>query len=97
MSLLIAAMDPETLKNLALGLSGGSVVLAIIALKLISSVVGKAISTVLFVAIALGGYSQREEISACIDTVRDTGATTAPSEITCQFFGQDISVTVPEL
>jgi hypothetical protein len=95
MSSTIAAMDPETLKNLALGLSGGSLVLALIALKVISSVVGKAISTVVLLAVALAGYSQREEIAACIDTVRNSGATTVPTEISCQFFGQDISVNVP--
>lgn len=95
MNTLIAATDPETLKNLALGVSGVSVVVAVVALKLISSLVGRAISTVLFVAIALAGYSQREEISSCIDTVRETGASVTTTEITCQFFGQDISVKVP--
>lgn len=91
----LAAIDAETLKTMALGLSAGSVVIAIIMLKLISSIVGKAISTVLLLAIALGGYSQREQISSCIDEVKTQTSMTVPTEITCEFFGQEISVKVP--
>lgn len=91
----LAAIDAETLKTMALGLSAGSVVIAIILLKVISSIVGKAISTVLLLAIALGGYSQREQISSCIDEVKTQTSMTAPAEITCEFFGQEISVKVP--
>jgi hypothetical protein len=91
----LAAIDADTLKNMALGLSVGSVVVAIVMLKIISSVVGKAVSTVLFLAVALAGYSQREQISSCIDEVKNQTSLTIPSEITCEFFGQEISVKVP--
>jgi hypothetical protein len=91
----LAAIDADTLKNMALGLSVGSVVVAIVMLKIISSVVGKAVSTVLFLAVALAGYSQREQISSCIDEVKNQTSLTIPSQITCEFFGQEISVKVP--
>lgn len=91
----LAAIDAETLKTMALGLSAGSIVVAIVMLKLISSIVGKAVSTVLLLAIAAGGFSQREQISSCIDEVRAQSSLTTPMEISCQFFGQDISVKVP--
>lgn len=91
----LAAIDAETLKTMALGLSAGSVVIAIILLKVISSVVGKAISTVLLLAIALSGFSQREQITSCIDDVRAQSSMTVPTEISCVFFGQEISVKVP--
>jgi hypothetical protein len=91
----LAAIDAETLKTMALGLSAGSVVIAIIMLKVISSIVGKAISTVLLLAVALVGYSQREQISSCIDEVKTQSSMTVPTEITCEFFGQEISVKVP--
>ena len=91
----LAAIDAETLKTMALGLSAGSIVIAIILMKVISSVVGKAVSTVILLAIALGGYSQREQITSCLDEVRSQTSMTVPTEITCVFFGQEISVKVP--
>jgi hypothetical protein len=91
----LAAIDAETLKTMALGLSAGSIVIAIVMLKVISSVVGKAISTVLLLAIALAGYSQRAQISNCIDEVRTQTSLTTPQTITCELFGQEISVNVP--
>lgn len=91
----LAAIDPETLKNIALGVSGGSVLLAILMMKIVSSIVGKAISAVLLLAVALVGYSQREEIISCLDEVTSQTSMTVPQEISCTFFGQDISVKVP--
>lgn len=95
MSTIFAATDAETLKNLALGLSGGSVVIAIIMMKVISSVVGKVISSAIFVAIALAGYSQRAEITECVDKVTAQASTSATVDTTCTFFGQDVTVKVP--
>lgn len=91
----LAATDAQTLKNIALGLSGGSILLAVILLKVVSSLIGKVISTVLLVAIALAGYSQREEITSCVKDVTNQSGMTLPTEISCTFFGQDISVKVP--
>jgi hypothetical protein len=39
-------------------------------MKVISGIVGRLISTVILVAIALVGYSQRAEISDCVDKVK---------------------------
>jgi hypothetical protein len=102
MSTIIAATDADTLKNAAMGLSVVSLVVAVVLMKVISGIVGRLISTVILVAIALVGYSQRSDISSCMDTVKN--ATTAaesqlqiPEEITCKFFGQDVTVKVPQL
>lgn len=91
----LAAIDPETLKNIALGVSGGSLILAIVMMKVVSSIIGKAISAIVFVAIALVGYSQREEVISCLNQVTSQASMTVPTEISCTFFGQDISVKVP--
>ena len=95
MSMIFAATDPETLKNLALGVSGGSLLVAIILMKVISSVVGKIVSAAVFVAIALGGYSQRAEISDCVDKVKAQATSAAAIDTSCTFFGQNVSVKVP--
>lgn len=95
MSMIFAAMNPDTLKNLALGVSGGAVLIAIILMKVVSSVVGKIVSTAVFVGIAFAGYSQRAQITDCVDKVKTQASTSASVDTTCTFFGQDINVKVP--
>lgn len=95
MSRTLAAIEPDMLRNLALGVSVGSLVVAVVLMKVVSTIVGKAVSAVLLVAVALVGYSQREQISDCIDTVTEQANGAVPSVITCEFFGQEISVKVP--
>lgn len=95
MSMIFGATDPDTLKNLALGVSGGSLLLAIVLMKVISSVVGKIVSSAIFVAIALAGYSQRAEIADCVDKVKAQATSSATVDTTCTFFGQDVTLKVP--
>jgi hypothetical protein len=95
MTSLFAAIDAETLKNVALGLSVGSLVVGLIMMKVISSVVGKLVSMAFFAALALGVFSQRAEIVSCVDAVKSQATSLASVETTCTFFGQDVSVKVP--
>jgi hypothetical protein len=95
MSTIFAATDAETLQNIALGLSGVSILVAVIMMKVISSIVGKVISAAIFVAIALGGYSQRAQITDCVDKVQAQATSMASVDTTCTFFGQDVTVKVP--
>lgn len=95
MSTIFAATDVDTLKNVALGLSGVSLLVAIIMMKVISSIVGKVVSAAIFVAIALGGYSQRAAISDCAEKVKTQATSSATIDTTCTFFGQDVTVKVP--
>lgn len=97
MSTIIAAVDADTLKNAAMGLSAASLLVAIILLKVISGIVGRIVSTVILVAIALVGYSQRAEITDCVNKVKTETNLETASSISCTFFGQDISVKVPQL
>ena len=96
MNSLWASTDIETLKNLALGLSAASIVVGLILMKVVSSIVGKIISLVIFVAIALAGYSQRVQVIDCANAVKAQATATASVETTCTFFGQDIKVAVPQ-
>jgi hypothetical protein len=98
MNSLWASTDIETLKNLALGLSGASIVVGLILMKVVSSIIGKIVSLVIFVAIALAGYSQRAQVIDCANSVKAqaTATATASVDTTCTFFGQDIKVKVPQ-
>jgi hypothetical protein len=95
MNSVIAATDVETLKNLALGMSGTSIVLALIAMKVISSFSGKMVSLMMFLAIALAGYSQRASIIDCAEKVQSQASTTSSVDTTCTFFGRDVKIKVP--
>ncbi len=97
MSTIIAATDADTLKNAAMGLSVVSLVVAVVLMKVISGMVGRLISTVILVAIALVGYSQRAEISDCVDKVKAEANLEMATSISCTFFGQDVTVKVPQL
>ena len=96
MNSLWASTDIETLKNLALGLSGASIIVGLILMKVVSSIIGKIVSLVIFVAIALAGYSQRAQVIDCANSVKAQATATATVDTTCTFFGQDIKVKVPQ-
>jgi hypothetical protein len=96
MNSLWSSADIETLKNIALGLSAASIVVGLILMKMVSSIIGKIISLVIFIAIALAGYSQRAQVIDCANSVKAQATATASVETTCTFFGQDIKVTVPQ-
>ena len=95
MNTVFAATDVETLKNLALGMSGTSIVLALIAMKVISSFSGKMVSLMMFLAIALAGYSQRASIIDCANKVQSQASVTSSVDTTCTFFGRDVKIKVP--
>jgi len=96
MNSLWASTDIETLKNLALGLSGASIVVGLILMKVVSSIVGKVVSLVIFLAIALAGYSQRAQVIDCANAVKAQATASASIDTTCTFFGQEIKVKVPQ-
>jgi hypothetical protein len=96
MNSIWASTDIETVKNIALGLSGASIVIGLILMKVVSSIVGKVISLVIFVAIALAGYSQRAQVLDCANSVKAQATATASVDQTCTFFGQDVTVKVPQ-
>lgn len=99
MSTIIAAVDTSTLdtfKNAAMGLSVVSLVVAVVLLKVISGIIGRIVSTVLLVAVALVGYSQRAEITDCITKVKSASSLEAVSDPRCTFFGQEFTVKIPQ-
>ena len=90
--------DIETIKTAALGMSGASLIIGLILMRVVSNMMGKVVSLVVFVAIALAGYSQRASIVDCANKlqVEATTATTEPPEATCTFFGQELTIKIPQ-
>lgn len=96
MSVIWSTITVDTVKNLALGLSGASLIIGLVMMKVVSSIVGKIVSLVFFLAIALAGYSQRAAVIDCANAVKDQATATASIDTKCTFFGQEITVKVPQ-
>jgi len=96
MNSLWASTDIQSLKNLAMGLSGASIIIGLVLMKVVSSIVGKIISLIVFLAIALAGYSQRAQVIDCANSVKAQATATAAVDTTCTFFGQEIKVSIPQ-
>lgn len=79
-----------------MGLSGASIIIGLVLMKVVSSIVGKIISLIVFIAIALAGYSQRAQVIDCANSVKAQATATAAVDTTCTFFGQEIKVSVPQ-
>lgn len=93
MTQILAITDAKTLQSLALGVSGGSLLLAVVLMLVIKNIVGKIISLALMLAIAAGGYTQRANITDCADKVK-AQATADSIATTCTFFGQNVKINV---
>lgn len=91
---LWAAINVDMVKNGALGLSGASVLIGLVMLKVMSSVIGKIVSIAFFLAIAMAAYSQSSAITDCANAVKAQAQTSANVNTTCTFFGQEITVKV---
>jgi len=82
-------------KNLATGVSVSSVVMALLALRLVKSIVMKVLTTVLLLAVGLAFYFQRAELSDCAEKVEASASTGEAA--TCTFFGKDITIDLPDI
>lgn len=89
MALLGITLDIDAAKNIASGMSVGSIVIAVAALWLVKNMVMRVISVVLLLALGFGSYSQRANIVDCADRVRVTAGTQA---VSCTFFGQSVEI-----
>lgn len=89
MSQLSAALDVDTAKNIASGVSVGTVVIALLALRLVKNMVVRVVTIVALLAIGLASYSQRSNIVDCANKVKDNAGISATS---CTFFGQEVEI-----
>ncbi len=97
MHTLLAEVNTDLVKNLSLGVVGVSAVLALIVMKVVSSIVSKAILLVLLVALGIGAYSQRASINDCakrIEAVYEQGSPPAGTKAECTFLGKKVKVPV---
>ena len=86
------ALDVAAAKNLAIVLLVGFVLLALVVGIVIKNITMKIISMVFMVGLALGVWSQREDLEDCADNVHAKVEAGDFSATTCSFFGKDVDV-----
>ena len=87
---MLSALTLDSAKNIALIVVGVLIVAAIISAKVVAGVTKKAILLLVFAALALGVFTQRQALQRCADRI-------APGqETTCTIFGTDIHIKVPQ-
>lgn len=86
---IAVSVNLDTAKTIASGLSIGSLVIAVAALVIVKNMVMRIVSLVFFLALGLGSYSQRSNLTDCADKVRAAGGTQA---VSCTFFGQQVEI-----
>lgn len=95
---LAITIDTDTIKNASLVVVALCGLLCLVVLKVVSSIVTKAILLILLVALGAGAYTQRTDISACADRVATELAKGTPllpgSTTSCSFLGRDFTVPI---
>jgi hypothetical protein len=89
MALLAITLDVDSAKNIASGMSVGSIVVAVAALWLVKNMLLRMVSVVLLLALGIASYSQRANIVDCAEKVRATAGTQV---VSCTFFGQTVEI-----
>ena len=89
------ALDFSTIRDVALAIVVGAIVLAVVFAIVIKWIVGKLLTVALLVALAGVVWWQRESVQDCADRVGETLTAGATNSTTCTFFGRDVTVDSP--
>lgn len=89
MNALSTSLTVDTARNIASGLSIGSLAVALLVLWMVKNAVMRVISVVLLLALGLGSWSQRSSVNDCVSKVKSNAG---QAVTTCTFFGQDVEI-----
>ena len=78
-------------------LAGVGVVGILVVLKFVSSLVSKLLLVAIFGGMSWLGFSQRDDLSTCVTRITERARAGDVSDLTCSFFGRDVSVRIPSL
>lgn len=91
-------LNLDLAKNLSVGVAAVALVGALGVMLFVKSIITKMLTAVVLVALGLAVWLQRDSLLDCADKVRAgvvDQATGQPQKVTCRFFGQDVTVDVP--
>lgn len=86
------ALTIDSAKNLSIGVVIVLALVAVLSVKFVANVTKKAVLFMLFGALALGVWSQRQSLQTCADKVKSSLGSAGTS---CKFLGSDIKVKLP--
>jgi hypothetical protein len=90
-------LSADLAKNLSVGTIVVSVVTLLIVLKFASSLITKLLLVGVCCVVGYIGFTQRDDLNACIEVVTAQAASGEPVELTCKLLGQDVRVQLPSL
>ena len=90
-------LSADLAKNLSVGAIVVSVVTLLMVLKFASSLITKLLLIGVCCAVGYIGFTQRDNLNACIEVVTAQAASGEPIELTCKLLGQDVRVQLPSL
>jgi hypothetical protein len=91
----LSSFNAQSARDMSLIAMVVGVLGVLLVLKFVSSVVSKLLLTAVFVGVIWFGFTQRDSLSACIAEIQTRVEQGDTSDITCSFFGRDVSVEIP--
>lgn len=85
--------DVDSVKNYSLFAILGSFIGLLLVLKFAKSIVSKLLLLIIFVAIGVLAFTQRDAVNACIAAAKDQAEAGTPLNTSCTFFGQEVSLS----
>ena len=90
-------LSADLAKNISVGAIVVSVVTLLIVLKFASSLITKLLLVGVCCAVGYIGFTQRDNLNACIEVVTAQAASGESIAMTCKLLGQDVRVQLPSL
>ena len=91
----LSSFNAQSARDMSLIAMVVGVLGVLLVLKFVSSVVSKLLLSAVFAGVIWLGFTQRDSLSVCIAEIQTRVEQGDTSEITCSFFGRDVSVEIP--
>jgi hypothetical protein len=91
----LSSFDAQSARDVSLAAMAVGVLGVLLVLKFVSSLVSKLLLIVVFGGIVWLGFTQRDSLSICIAEIQTRVEQGDSSDITCSFFGRDVTVEIP--
>jgi hypothetical protein len=92
----LSSFDAQSARDVSLWVMIAGVVGVLVVLKFVSSIVSKLLLLAIFGAVIWLGFDQRDSLSTCVGEITAKVQAGDNTDVTCSFFGRDVTVDLPE-
>lgn len=92
----LSSFDAQSARDISLWAMVAGVVGVLLVLKFVSSLVTKLLLLAAFGAVIWFGFNERDSLATCIGEITAKVQAGDSSDVTCSFFGRDVTVNIPE-